>query len=253
MNVGDLVPQKPTIKLGKTETTVELLGQKPEKVTDLAVYSNNKKADLVFLSEYPNVETLFINGDLANADDLSNLKRLSALTLLIPAEIDLSNVKLPALKSLSLYKQINPGALEMTDKLEYLELMDMRKLADLSFVEELKSLKKLYLMSLPVVEKLPDFAKMPSLYGLKIYELHKLNDLESLTRSSIRYLALSLAADKLTGTKIAEVLLKMERLERYSGALDRSCKRDNVLANRLEKAGRSDQPSKFDMSEWLRL
>ncbi|MDE6732942.1 MAG: hypothetical protein K2J77_08710 [Oscillospiraceae bacterium] len=253
MNVGGLVPQNPTIKIGKTETFAELLGLKPDKVTDLAVYSNNKKADLNFLRDYPNVEKLFVNGDFANADGLSELKQLNSLTLLLPAEVDLSNVKLPALKSLSLYKQLNPGALKLMDKLEYLELMDMRKVADLSFVEDMKGLKKLYLMSLPAVEKLPDFGKMPSLYGIKIYELHKLNDIESLTKSAIRFLAFSLAADKLSGTKIADVLLRMEFLERFSGSLDRSCKRDNVLTNRLEKAGKSDLLNRFDMGEWLRL
>ncbi len=56
------VPQKPEIKIGKKETTVELLGAKPEEVTDLAVYSSNKAADLSLLADYPNVATLFLNG-----------------------------------------------------------------------------------------------------------------------------------------------------------------------------------------------
>lgn len=255
MEISDLLkPHNPTIKIGKKETTTDLLGTKPENVKYLCVYANNKQADLDFLKEYPNVETLFVNGDLANVDGISELKRLSRLILLLPAEIDLSRVKVPTLKSLSVYKQINPGfSALLTDKIEYLELMDMRKLSDLSFVEQIMGLKKLYLMSLPAVEVLPDFGKMPNLYGLKIYELHKLNDIESLTRSAIRYLGLTLAADKLSGTKIADVLLRMESLERFSGSLDRSYKRDNVLDNRLKKAGKSDIWNYFDMDEWLRL
>lgn len=141
----------------------------------------------------------------------------------------------------------------LTESVEYLEVKEMRKLSDLSFIERASGLKKLYLMALPAVEALPDFGKLPNLYGLKIYELHKLNDIECLARSSIRYLDLTLAADKLSGTKIADVLLRMECLERFSGILDRSYKRDDVLENRLNKAGKSDIWNNFDMDEWLRL
>lgn len=249
-------PHNPTIKIGKTETTADLLGTKPEDVKYLCVYANNKKADLGFLKEYPNIETLFVNGELANVDGISELKRLTGLTLLLPAEIDLSGIKVPALKRLSVYKQINPGfSALMSDKIEYLELMDMRKLSDLSFVESAAGLKKLYLMSLPAVEVLPEFGKLPNLYGLKLYELHKLNDIESLARSNIRYLDFSLVADKITGTKIANVLLRMSELEWASMRLDRSSdRRYNVLENQLKKAGKEQLLDVYcDMNKWMTL
>lgn len=249
-------PHNPTIKIGKKETATDLLGTKPEDVKYLCVYADNKKADLNFLKEYPNVETLFVNGDLANVDGISELKRLNRLTLLLPAEIDLSEVKVPALKSLSVYKQINPGFSALPiDKIEYLELMDMRKLSDLSFVEQATGLKKLYLMSLPAVEVLPEFGKLPNLYGLKLYELHKLNDIESLARSNIRYLDFALVADKLTGTKIANVLLRMKDLEWANMLLDRSSdRRYNVLENQLKKAGKEQLLDVYcDMDKWLTL
>ncbi|MDE6728446.1 MAG: hypothetical protein K2J80_10990 [Oscillospiraceae bacterium] len=249
-------PHNPTIKIGKKETTTDLLEKKPEDVKYLCVYANNKKADLDFLKEYPNVETLFVNGDLANVDGISELKRLNRLTLLLPAEINLSEVKVPTLKSLSVYKQINPGfSALLTDKIEYLELMDMRKLSDLSFVEQAEGLKKLYLMSLPAVDVLPEFGKLPNLYGLKLYELHKLNDIESLARSNIRYLDFALVADKLTGTKIANVLLRMKDLEWASMRLDRSSdRRYNVLENQLKKAGKEQLLDVYcDMNKWLTL
>lgn len=212
----DFTPKNPTIKIDKDGINAELLGQAPNEVKKLFVYSCVKSAELSLLADYPNVEKLTLIGEFANVDDVSSLKSLAV-------------------------------------KLEYLGLEDMRKLSEISFVEELKGLKKLYLKSLPAIEKLPDFGKMPSLYGLKIYELHKLNDIESLARSSIRYLDLTLAADKLSGTKIADVLLRMERLERFSGKLDRSHKRDDVLENKLIKSGKSDILNYFDMDEWLTL
>lgn len=249
-----LKPKKPTIKIGKKETSVELLGAKPEDVKNLIVYGYNKASDLSLLNDYPNVEELILSGDFANVDNISSLGSLNKLVIHISSDTPLNNLRVPGLKSLSLNEKLCEGYEGLlTESLEYLELIEIRKLFDLSFVERLSGLRKLYLKSLSAVEKLPDFGKMPNLYGLKVYELHKLNDIESLTQSAIRYLALTLAVDKLSGTKIADVLLRMEHLERFSGTLDRSCKRDEVLENCLKKGGKFDICNYFDMSEWLQL
>lgn len=250
----DIKPKNPEIKIGKDKTAVELLGKNPEDVKTLIVYGYTKSAELSLLADYPNVEKLILSGDFANVDDISSLKSLNWLSLHSDSNIPLNSLRISGLKSLSLNGKLCEGYEGLlTGNMEYLELLDIRKLSDLSFVEKASGLRKLYLMSLPAVEKLPDFGKMPNLYGLKIYELHKLNDIESLTQSDIRYLDLTLAADKLSGTKIADVLLRMKHLERFSGKLDRSHKRDDVLENRLEKAGKSDIFNYFDMDEWLQL
>lgn len=244
----------PTVKIGKKETTVNLLGQNPKEVKDLCVYTDNKNADLSLLTDYPNVETLFINGNFANVDGISELKSLDRLTIKITSDAELTNVRIPKVKSLTVYDRLNKGFEGLlTENLEYLALEEMRKVSDLSFLEKVSGLRKLFLCSLPAVESLPDFGKIPNLLGLKIYELHKLNDIESLARSAIRYLDFTLAADKLSGTKIADVLLRMERLERFSGILDRNGRRYDPLANRLEKAGKSDIWVNYNMDDWLRL
>lgn len=256
MDVGSLPkPVNPTIRIDKKETTVDLLGTKPEDVTYLCVYSNDKKTDLGFLREYPNVETLFVNGDFANVDGISELKRLNRLILVLFADVDLSGVCVPELKSLTAYHQINNGFAELlTENVEYLELLEMRRITDLSFIEKAKGLKKLYLCSMPAVEKLPDFGKLPNLYGLKLYELHKLNDIDSLTCSNLRYLDFVLVADKLSGTKLADVLLGMERLEWAHLIPDRSSdRRYNVMENRLRKAGREQLLVYCDMDKWKKL
>lgn len=257
MDVSSLPkPVNPTIWIDKKEMKADLLGAKPGGVKYLCVYSNNKKADLGFLDEYPHVETLFVNGDFANVCGISELKRLNRLILVLSADVDLSGICVHKLKSLTAYHQINNGfAGLLTENLEYLELLEIRRITDLSFVEKAKELKKLYLCSLPAVEKLPDFSKLPNLYGLKVYELHKLNDIESLTRSNIRFLALTLAADKLTGTKIADVLLRMEKLEGAQMLLDRSgARRVKVLENQLKKAGRAELlNTDMSMAHWKLL
>lgn len=242
-NIDDLLkPKYPTIKIRRKETTTELLGQKPEDVKYLIVDCDNKAVDLSLLRDYPNVETLYIDGDFANVDDISSLKSLNRLIIRLTSDISLEKLSIPGLKSLSLYRHLNEGFEGLiSEKLEYLEIMEMRKLNDLSFIEKAIGLKKLYLMSLPAVEKFPDFGKMPDLYGLKVYELHKLNDVESLTRSNIKYLALTISADKLTGTKLADVLLRMEKLEGADMSLDRSSvRRETVLENALKKVGKAE-------------
>lgn len=257
MDVSSLPkPVNPMIRIDKKETTADLLGKKPEDVEYLCVYSNNKKADLGFLKEYPNAETLFVNGDFANVDGISELKRLKKLILVLSVDVGLSGICVPDLKSLTAYHQINNGFAELlTENVEYLGLLEMRRVADLSFVEKATGLKKLYLCSLPAVEALPDLGKLPNLYGLKVYELHKLNEIDSLTRSNLRYLDFALVADKLSGTKIAEVLLCMERLEWAHMILDRSSdRRFNVMENRLKKAEREQLLNvSCDMDKWLKL
>lgn len=245
-----------TITIEKSETITDSAELSPDKVTGLRVYSKNKNADLGFLGDYPNVETLFLNGDFANVDGVSQLNELTRLTFSLPASVDLSGVHAPKLKSLSMYNQLNTGFEGLLcENLEYLELWEMRRVSDLSFVERVPKLKKLCLMSMPAVEKLPDFGKMPGLYGLKLYELHKLNDIESLTHSNLRYLDFALVADKLSGTKLAEVLLGMERLEWAHLILDRSSdRRFNVVKNSLKKAGREQLlNASCDMDKWLKL
>lgn len=248
--------KNPTIRIRKKETEVDLLGAKPEEVKHLCVYSDNKNSDLSLLADYPNVETLFINGDFANVDGISELKALEELLIRLETAADFTNVRVPGLKKLTVYQQINEGVPGLlTEGVEYLALKEMRKLSDLSFVESASGLRKLCLMYLPAVESLPDFGKLPNLYALKLYELHKLNDIGSLASSNVKYLSVDLAADKLSGTKIAEVLLQMEKLERADIQLDRSSdRRTNVVENQFKKAGKDHLLSDLiSMDEWLKL
>ena len=230
------------IKIGKKETTMELHGLAPDKVTNLAVYAN-KKSNLELLSDFPKLEELFLNGDFTDIGAIAKLKNLTRLTMYLSLPVDFSNLKGIQLKSLSASCKMNETfSAFFSEHLMELELHDMRQLKDLAFLEEIPNLKKLYLDALPGVEKFPDFGKMKSVYALKLYELHKLNNIESLVDSSIQYLDFTLAADKLSGTKIAEVLLSMKELKGASmGLIDRSNpKRYEVIENKLTKAGRAE-------------
>ncbi len=230
------------VKIGKEGTTMELHGLAPGDVTYLAVYAG-KKSNLQLLSDFPNLKKLFLNGDFTDLDAIAGLKNLTHLTMYLSLPVDFSNLKGIELESLSASCKINETfSAFFSDRLKALELNSIRQLKDLSFIEQIPGLKKLYLNSLPGVEELPDLSKLKNLYALKLYELHKLNNIENLIHSSIQYLDFTLAADKLSGTKIAEVLLSMEQLKgAYMDLIDRSSpKRFEVIENKLKKVGRAD-------------
>lgn len=229
----------------------------PEEVRCLRVYSGRKNADLDFLAAYPNVTRLFLRGSFAGIGGVSALAGLNSLTLYLSGPADFSGVRGLALKDLTASCPIDGDfSLLLSESLESLELTNIRKLADLSFLEGATGLRKLYLNGLPGVEVLPDLGKLPNLYGLKLYELHKLCDIESLSRSAVRYFAAGLTSDKLSGTKLAEVLLRMERLERANlRNLDRGgFRRYTVLENCLKRAGKEQLlDESLDMTGWTLL
>ena len=90
----------------------------------------------------------------------------------------------------------------------------MRKTEDLTpFLTPATRLQKLYLQSLPSVQKPPALDGLPSLYALKLYELHKLSDLSALSHSHLRYFAASLIGDKLSAQALADVVMAIPNLE----------------------------------------
>ena len=224
------------IRIEKKETAVELNGLAPDRVRSLRVYAN-KKTDLAFLSDYPRVEELILRGDFTDAAGL--------------------NVRCDALEILSARCAVDETfPAFFTENLRELELSSIRGLKSLSFLEQAVGLKKLYLNALPGVEALPDFRKLSKLFALNIYELHKLRDIESLKDSAVEYLGFTLAADKLSGTGIAKILLAMEKLKGADMVyMDRSSvRRYNVVENILKKEGREELLNyQMNYGDWKKL
>lgn len=244
------------IQIEKKETVAELHGLMPDEVCSLRIYAN-KKTDLAFLSDYPKVEELFLRGDFTDITAINELHQLKRLTMYLYQPVSFSRIRCDALENLSascIVDETFPAF--FTERLQALKLSSIRKLKDLSFLEQATGLKKLYLDSLPSVEVLPDFSKFVKLFALKIYELHQLGDIESLRDSFIQYLGFTLAADKLSGTKIAEILLGMKQLKGADMVyMDRSSiKRHNALENKLKKAGREDLLNyRMEYANWENL
>ena len=148
---------------------IDLNGQKPDAVRCLSV-TGERKVNLSFLRDYPNLEELTLMEKCEGVEVLSITPLLTSIT--------------------------------------YLHLEEMRKTEDLApFLTPATRLQKLYLQSLPAVQELPALDGLPSLYALKLYELHKLNDLSALSHSHLRCFAASLIGDKLSAQALADAVI----------------------------------------------
>ena len=244
------------IIIGKNGMTLDMNGLTPSNVTNLFVVADIK-SDLHLLAEYPNVETLLLSGKFTEVDSLLCLKKLTDLNIGAFTGVDFSPLKGLPLKKIKITScSMDENFSELfSESVEYMHLYNIKKAKDLSFIEKAPMIKKLYLESISAAETLPDFKNLKQLYALKLYELHKLNDMEKLADSSIEYLDFALVADKLSGTQLADILCRMRSLKQADmHLLDRNDKRYPVLKNRLTKEGRADLlGEKSDYDAWMEI
>lgn len=154
---------------------IDLNGRKPDALRCLSV-TGERKVNLSFLRDYPNLEELTLMEKSEGVEVLSGLKQLHTLSLWLSAPVSWDNVSLPGLRVLHLRGEKNGDITPLLTSITYLHLEEMRKTEDLAaFLTPATRLQKLYLQSLPAVQELPALDGLPSLYALKLYELHKLN------------------------------------------------------------------------------
>ena len=192
---------------------IELNGLEPNAVQRLSV-TGERKVDLSFLRNYPNLEELTLMEKCEGVEVLSELKQLHTLSLWLSAPVSWDDVSLPGLRVLHLRGEKNGDITPLLSSITYLHLEEMRKTEDLApFLTPATRLQKLYLQSLPAVQVLPELDGLPALYAMKLYELHKLNDLSVLSRSHLRCFAASLIADKLSAKTLADAVMAIPNLE----------------------------------------
>ena len=219
---------------------IDLNGLKPDAVRCLSV-TGERKVDLSFLRDYPNLEELTLMEKCEGAEVLSELKHLHTLSLWLSAPVSWDDVSLPGLRVLHLRGEKNGDITPLLSSITYLHLEEMRKTEDLApFLTLAPRLQKLYLQSLPAVQVLPELEGLPALYAMKLYELHKLSDLSALSHSHLRYFAASLIADQLSARALADVVLAIPNLEAAALQLaDRSERRYGGVQKAFAAAGKS--------------
>lgn len=80
-----------------------------------------------------------------------------------------------------------------------------------------------------------------------------MTDMESLAQSNVQYLNIKLSADKVSATRMADVLLRMPSLKALNiGPFSRvQCKKTPIIRRQFEKAGRSDVITLCSLSRLL--
>ena len=236
---------------------IDLNGQKPDAVRCLSV-TGERKVNLSFLRDYPNLEELTLMEKCEGVVEvLSELKQLHTLSLWLSAPVSWDNVSLPGLRVLHLRGEKNGDITPLLTSITYLHLEEMRKTEDLApFLTPATRLQKLYLQSLPAVQKLPALDGLPSLYALKLYELHKLNDLSALSHSHLRCFVASLIGDKLSAQALADAVMAIPNLEAAALQLaDRSERRYGGIQKAFAAAGKSSllREEISALTTWLSL
>lgn len=219
---------------------IDLNGVKPDAVQRLSV-TGERKVDLSFLRDYPNLGELTLTEKCEGAEVLFELKQLHTLSLWLSAPVSWDDVSLPGLRVLHLRGEKNGDITPLLSSITYLHLEEMRKTEDLApFLTAATRLQKLYLQSLPAVQVLPELDGLSAFYALKLYELHKLSDLSALSHSYLRYFAASLIADQLSARALADAVMAIPNLEAAALQLaDRSQRRYGGIQKAFAAAGKS--------------
>src|SRR5699024_2021725 len=126
---------------------IDLNGLKPDAVQCLSV-TGERKVNLSFLRDYPNLEELTLMEKCERVEVLSELRQLHTLSLWLSAPVSWDTVSLPGLRILHLRGEKNGDITPLLSSITYLHLEEMRKTEDLSpFLTPATQLQKLYLQS----------------------------------------------------------------------------------------------------------
>ncbi|WP_445749337.1 hypothetical protein [Polaribacter sp.] len=128
------------------------------------------------------MEYLYLEGQQKGCESINQLKKLKKIVL--------RSISTPNLDYLQGLKELwsvdiklggikNLDALKTLPNLKYLELWQVRDLADLSFISELTNLQNLFIQSLKQVQKLPDFENSTALRRIYLENLKGLKDLSN--------------------------------------------------------------------------
>ncbi|NQX56790.1 hypothetical protein HQN86_24445 [Pedobacter panaciterrae] len=162
----------------------DFLNDIPPSVRELILQqSKSKKPRIDSIARFEDLEYLYLEGQQKGIEAISHLKKLERIVL--------RSISVPNLEVLSDLKELwsvdiklggikNFNALKNLPNLKYLELWQIRGLADLSFISELNGLQNLFVQALPQVERVPELKNLTALRRIYLENLKGLKDLFSL-------------------------------------------------------------------------
>lgn len=145
--------------------------------------TRSKKPKIESIARFENLEYLFLEEQQKGINAIKNLKKLQKIILrsITTTDIDFLqglkqlwsvDIKLGGIKSFD--------ALKTLPSLKFLELWQIRGLADLSFISDLTTLQNLFIQSLKQVKTLPDFSKNKFLRRIYLENMKGLDDFSTL-------------------------------------------------------------------------
>jgi hypothetical protein len=148
--------------------------------------TRSKKPDLRPVRRFRGLRTLYLEGQQRSIDVIADLAALEDLTLRSISTPDLSYAAaLPRLTSLDLklggIKDLT--AIARLAALRYLEIWQVRGLADIGVVSELHRLQNLFLQSLPGVKALPPLDRCAELRRIVVQNMRGLRDFSAAERA----------------------------------------------------------------------
>lgn len=162
----------------------------PDNLESLRLGATKKRLSVRALSRFSEMRSLSLEGHTKDLDVVGGLTSLVDLTLrssTVPSLEFLEPLDELRALDLKLGGTTDLGSLRHVGRLQYLELWQIRGLADISVVSELTHLEYLHLQSLRRVEQLPDLSTARDLRVLWIETMRGLDrSLAALERSSGR-------------------------------------------------------------------
>jgi hypothetical protein len=162
----------------------DILSQIPDTLDTLVLgETKSKKPDLAVLDRFTMLRELFIVGQTKNIEVIRKLHNLERVTLTSVTTKNLDFL-LPLKKMW--YLTINFGGIKNfsgivgMSNIKYLELCEIRGLADISFVSTLTGLKFLSLQDLRNIEALPHLNNLKKLKKVALENMKGLKDINSL-------------------------------------------------------------------------
>ncbi|HLY61626.1 MAG TPA: hypothetical protein VKV95_12840 [Terriglobia bacterium] len=165
----------------------DFLKQLPAGIESLSLTATkSKKPRLNLLSHFQSLTHLYLEGQQRGIEVLSELMKLEDLTLRSVTTEGLDNIsRLPRLWSLDIKLGgiRNLSALAGKESIKYLELWQIRGLADVGVVSTLSGLQYLFLQSLINVSAIPDLSKLYNLRRLVLENMKALKDVSAIRRA----------------------------------------------------------------------
>lgn len=200
--------------------------------------TNSKKPKLDGLSNLPNLNELYIEGQNKNIEIIGELEFLEKLTLRSVSSKDFGflrklnrlwslDIKLGGIKDLV--------AIEGLENLKYLELWQIKGLSDVSVISSLTGLQYLFLQSLRNVDKFPDLSKLTKLRRVYLETMKGLENLEGLFKAPALEEFIHVCAQNMAPNQYAQ-LLELQSLKKVFFGFG-SDKKNNQMESMMKQKG----------------